>query len=101
MSVTILVCPCGRRLKAAGMAPGKSGRCPDCGRTLRMPGDAPAPPGAAAVSDEDVFDILRQPEPAPATAPEPAADEDEWNWQGTYDLTPDETPPAAAEPFEG
>ncbi|WP_165072727.1 hypothetical protein [Paludisphaera rhizosphaerae] len=69
MGVTILVCSCGRRLKTAGMAPGKSGRCPGCGRTLRTP---------EAALDE------------PATAP--AVEEDEWNWQGTYDLTPAEPP---------
>lgn len=45
------------------MTPGKSGRCPSCGRTLRVPDAASVPPP-----------------------------EDEWNWQGTYDLTPDGPP---------
>src|SRR3954453_3353999 len=91
MSVTILVCPCGRRLRAAGVVPGKSGRCPGCGRTLRMPGGATAPP-PGAMSDDDVGEMLRQgPEVAPAEpATAPAVEEDEWNWQGTYDLGPAE-----------
>ena len=71
------------------MVPGKSGRCPGCGRTLRMPGGAPAPP-PEAMSDDDVWEMLRQgPEVAPAEpAAAPAVEEDEWNWQGTYDLGP-------------
>lgn len=64
MGVTILVCPCGRRLRATGVTPGKGGRCPGCGRTLRLP------------------------EPAAA----PAVEEDEWHWRGTYDVAPAEPP---------
>ena len=93
MGETILVCPCGRRLKASGMSPGQSGRCPGCGRMLRAPEGEPAPP-PAMVSDDDVWEMLRRaPEVAPA---EPAArqvvEEDEWNWRGTYDLAPAEPP---------
>lgn len=69
MGATILVCTCGRRLRAAGVVPGKSGRCPGCGRTLRTP---------EAVSDEPTV--------------VPAVEEDEWNWQGTYDVAPAEPP---------
>ncbi len=75
------------------MAPGKSGRCPSCGRTLRLPENAPAPP-REAVSDDDVWEMLRQGPEAPAAEPAaaPAVEEDEWNWQGTYDLDPAEPP---------
>lgn len=74
-NATILVCPCGRRLKAAGLAPGVRGRCPDCGRLIRMPGST------ATV------------EPAPPEL------EDEWNWTGTYALDRPEPPltPASTE----
>lgn len=70
MGVTIVVCPCGRRLKTAALVPGARGRCPDCGRSLRMPA-APVPAAEAP----------RLP---------PGEEEDEWNWQGPYDLTPSE-----------
>jgi hypothetical protein len=36
-TVPILVCECGLRLKAPGAAPGRVGRCPSCGGTLRVP----------------------------------------------------------------
>ena len=42
MSVPVLSCPCGLRMKAKGATPGRVGRCPKCGRTLKVP-DAPAP----------------------------------------------------------
>jgi hypothetical protein len=101
MGATILVCPCGRRLKAAA-APGESGRCPGCGRTLRMSGGEPAPP-PDAVSDDDVWEMLRQgsevaqaepaaADPAQAEPAAPPAVEDEWEWQGEYGLAPDEPP---------
>ncbi len=94
MGVTSLVCPCGRRLKTAGAAPGASGRCPACGRTLRIP---------ETVSDDDVCRMLRQaPEVARAEPAEPPAiEEDEWNWQGDYDLMPADPPrsmPRAIDP---
>ena len=37
MTVPILICECGMRLKVAGAALGKVGRCPNCGVTLRVP----------------------------------------------------------------
>jgi hypothetical protein len=37
MTVPILICECGMRLKVAGRAPGQVGRCPNCGVTLRVP----------------------------------------------------------------
>jgi hypothetical protein len=37
MSVPILSCPCGLRMKAKGATPGRVGRCPKCGRTLKVP----------------------------------------------------------------
>ncbi|SIN71747.1 hypothetical protein SAMN05444166_0389 [Singulisphaera sp. GP187] len=74
MSVTILVCPCGRRLKVAGLPPGKTGRCPSCGALIRIPGGEP-------------------------TAPPAAVEDDEWNWEGTYDLG-QAAKPLALRPFE-
>lgn len=40
MAVPIVVCACGARLKAPGARPGRVGRCPGCGASLRIP-DAP------------------------------------------------------------
>jgi hypothetical protein len=40
--VPILVCPCGKRLRAPGARPGRVGRCPSCGGELRVPEEAPA-----------------------------------------------------------
>jgi len=37
----ILICECGLRLKAPGATPGRVGRCPSCGGSLRVP-DVPA-----------------------------------------------------------
>jgi len=37
MSVPILSCPCGLRMKAKGATPGRVGRCPRCGQTLTVP----------------------------------------------------------------
>ncbi len=37
MSVLILSCPCGLRMKAKGATPGRVGRCPRCGQTLTVP----------------------------------------------------------------
>ena len=44
MSVPILTCECGLRVKAPGATPGRVGRCPNCGGTLKMP-DGPAREG--------------------------------------------------------
>jgi len=73
------------------MTPGQSGRCPGCGRALRMPGGGPAFP-PEVVSDDEVWEMLRRdPEVAPAeTAALLEDEEDEWNWRGTYDLAPTE-----------
>ncbi len=52
--VPVLVCSCGKRLKAPGAIPGRLGRCPACGNALRVP-DAPStdeepePPGLYGV----------------------------------------------------
>ena len=50
MSVPILVCECGLRVKAPGAVPGRVGRCPNCGGTLQMP-DVPAPAKAKKPRD--------------------------------------------------
>lgn len=45
--VPILVCDCGKRLRAPGARPGRTGRCPACGALLRFPSDIalePSPP---------------------------------------------------------
>jgi hypothetical protein len=41
MTMPILICECGLRLKAPGAIPGRVGRCPSCGGSLRVP-DMPA-----------------------------------------------------------
>ncbi len=37
MTLPILICECGVRFKVRGATPGKVGRCPNCGATLRVP----------------------------------------------------------------
>jgi hypothetical protein len=37
MTVPILICHCGMRLKIPAAAPGKVGRCPNCGTSLQIP----------------------------------------------------------------
>ncbi len=39
--VPILVCACGKRLRAPGATPGRVGRCPACGDIMRVPEPAP------------------------------------------------------------
>ena len=50
MSVTILVCACGKRVRAPGARPGRVGRCPACGRSLKAPAatGVPAQPETGA-----------------------------------------------------
>ena len=74
----ILVCDCGKRLKAPGATPGRVGRCPSCGGTLRAPGEAeprPSPktteadrPKAAPRSPRNAEQPAR---PRPSSAPIP------------------------------
>jgi hypothetical protein len=52
--VTVLVCACGMRLKAAGAVPGRVGKCPACGGMLRVPDATPTLPGPA--TDEIIRD---------------------------------------------
>lgn len=52
-SSTILVCACGKRLKAPGATPGRVGRCPSCGGTLRAPGHVPNAPDREPERAED------------------------------------------------
>ena len=40
-SVSILVCGCGLKVRAAGATPGRIGRCPRCGGELRVPDFVP------------------------------------------------------------
>src|SRR5437868_1120076 len=46
MSVPVLVCECGLRLRAPGASAGRVGRCPKCGATLTFQGPEPATPRA-------------------------------------------------------
>lgn len=50
MSVPILVCECGMRLKAPGAVPGRVGRCPKCKGMLKFP--EVTVPAASIVEDE-------------------------------------------------
>ena len=46
MTTLLLLCSCGRRIKAPGATPGRVGRCPSCGALLRVPepeADGPGP----------------------------------------------------------
>jgi hypothetical protein len=52
MSVSILVCGCGLKVRAAGATPGRVGRCPRCGGELRVP-DFPPPDEPTRASTED------------------------------------------------
>ena len=63
--VTILVCACGMRLKAAGAYPGRLGRCPACGAPLRVPDRAPPPTPPARAHDE-IPDDRAEPRPSAA-----------------------------------
>jgi hypothetical protein len=51
MSVAILVCGCGMKIRAPGATPGRVGRCPKCGGELRVPDflpqEGPTAPRAA------------------------------------------------------
>ena len=51
MSVPILSCECGLRMKAKGATPGRVGRCPECGRTLVVPEESgpKVPPEAGPI----------------------------------------------------
>ena len=50
--VPILVCDCGKRLRAPGARPGRTGRCPACGSPLRFPSDIDLEPAPAAPEPE-------------------------------------------------
>jgi hypothetical protein len=57
MSVLILSCPCGLRMKAKGATPGRVGRCPKCGQTLTVPeaAEAKAEPVARGYDPPSAF----------------------------------------------
>lgn len=63
----ILICPCGKRLKAAGATPGRLGRCPACGGQLRVPDAAPPPVDADDIPEPAGGYML-----APVSAPRPS-----------------------------
>ncbi|HZW33867.1 MAG TPA: hypothetical protein VFF52_24305, partial [Isosphaeraceae bacterium] len=58
--MTILVCRCGKRLRAPGATPGRVGHCPACGAALRVPEPAAGP------ADESM-PVESAPAPAPVT----------------------------------
>jgi hypothetical protein len=96
MSVTILTCPCGMRLKATGATPGKSGRCPKCGGLLRVPDESkPVPSVGWSEEDETLgtgYEIAESPdEVKPAKLAR--TEVDRMTGMG-YGLTPDEPTPA-------
>jgi hypothetical protein len=63
----ILVCSCGKTLKAAGATPGRLGRCPSCGGLLRVPEAGPLDrPSAVLPGEESPGSGVR---PAPIDAP--------------------------------
>ena len=41
--IPVMVCACGKRLRAPGAVPGRVGRCPACGGELRVPEAEPEP----------------------------------------------------------
>ena len=54
MGVSILVCGCGMKIRAAGAIPGRVGRCPKCGGELRVPDFEPPPePVRTRTTDSD------------------------------------------------
>ncbi len=49
----VLVCQCGKRIRAPGAIPGRVGRCPDCGGRLVVPSEpAPEPPAIKPVKTD-------------------------------------------------
>jgi hypothetical protein len=54
MAVSILVCGCGLKVRAAGATPGRVGRCPRCGGQLKVP------------------EFLEPPDPSPTTSADSA-----------------------------
>jgi len=62
MGEMILVCRCGRRVRAPGAVPGRVGRCPGCGEALRVPEAPSAPP----------IEVEAPPAPEPVAAARPA-----------------------------
>jgi hypothetical protein len=54
MSVDILICSCGMRLKTPGAVPGRVGKCPRCGSLLKVP-EAPPPKVVEPTQDNPLF----------------------------------------------
>jgi len=63
--VPILVCDCGKRLKAPGAAPGRVGRCPACGGLMRVSEVAVRQTPAPAIVADDAADEPPSDEPRP------------------------------------
>lgn len=59
----ILVCDCGKRLRAPGAVPGRVGRCPSCGGTLRV-----SAMNVTAPRRDDDDEGRRPPDPVPPEA---------------------------------
>ncbi len=53
MTVSILVCGCGLKVRAQGATPGRVGRCPSCGGELRVPDSLPPEQPARARTHDD------------------------------------------------
>ena len=65
MAVSILVCGCGLKVRAAGATPGRLGRCPRCGGELRVPDDVPPPGGSPFAERRATMGELRSPDFVP------------------------------------
>jgi hypothetical protein len=51
--VPILVCACGKRMKAPGAAPGRVGKCPACGARIRVPDASAELPRTAPIDEAE------------------------------------------------
>ncbi len=65
MGVSILVCGCGLKVRAAGATPGRLGRCPRCGGELRVPDDVPPLGGNPFAERRATMGELRSPDFVP------------------------------------
>ncbi|WP_422926717.1 hypothetical protein [Singulisphaera sp. PoT] len=81
----ILVCQCGRRLKAAGATPGRVGRCPSCGELLRVPTALQEPRRSPPSSEPIEADRLPTSSPRPNKTPKKRRRQEQRpteNWDG-------------------
>src|SRR4030088_328686 len=87
--VPVLVCACGKRLRAPGAKPGRVGRCPSCGGTMRVPEVLAATLPLPKQRQGEGFEV--EPPPPPQIA-------DEGPTAGGYLVPEDGTPARIAGP---